>query len=572
MKRQGLHVPKLKKSRLSTKKSFLSSITPAGLAAVLLFGSGSALLPAVVNAGARQNLVAQQTQQIAQNNPVTANIIFVNPQTGADSAGAGSEATPFKTISYAIGQAKAGTTIQLAVGNYSQETGETFPLLIRQGVTLRGDDANRGQGVIIVGSGKYTSPTFASQNITIRAENQSTITGLTVTNPESRGTALWVESTNPVIASNTFVGSKRDGVFVTGNGNPIIENNIFTQNEGNGIAVVRSAKGEIKKNLFQSTGFGIAVGDQSSPLISENQIIQNNGGIVVNGKATPVLRGNTIQENRDNGVVVTQDAQPDLGTQENPGKNFIRNNGSKEPKRFFDVLNATRTNTIIAVGNDIDEKRISGKVEFVAAVVEPPPGGGTPTTFKDVPANFWAKPYIDALAARGAITGFPDSTFKPNDPVTRAQFAVIVNKALAPAAKREGKNFRDVKTDFWGFAAIQAAVRGGYLSGYEDGSFRPQQQIPRVQALVALASGLGLSAENQNIISFYSDAAQIPQWGVGAVAAATARGLVVNYPNVKQLNPSRQATRAEVAAFVYQALASNGQVPPINSPYLVQVR
>ncbi|NJL09633.1 MAG: DUF1565 domain-containing protein [Calothrix sp. SM1_7_51] len=540
-------------------------MTPIKLATLLLVGS-STLLPLV--AGAIPITSQVSSIQIAQTPvPATNKIIFVNQQTGSDSAGGGTEAAPFKSITFALQQAQAGTTVQLTPGNYTRESGETFPFVIRPGVMLRGDEANKGQGITITGSGKYTSRTFAQQNITVLAESGSTISGITVTNLDSRGTAVWVESTNPTITSNTFANSKREGIFVTGTGNPVIENNTFVQNEGNGVTVVRSAKGEIRKNTFQSTGFGIAVGDQASPTISENQILQNNGGIVINGTAKPVLRGNIIQDSRDHGIVVTQNAQPDLGTQENPGKNFIRNNGTKDPKKFFDVLNITQ-NTIIAIGNDIDQKRISGKVEFVAATVEPPAGG--PVAFKDVPANFWAKAYIDALAAQGVITGFPDGSFKPNDPVTRAQFATIVNKALAPAPRREARNFPDVANNFWAFAAIQASVRGGFLSGYDDGTFKPQQQIPRVQVLVALANGLGLTADNQNILSVYSDASQIPQWGAGPVAAATGRKLVVNFPDVKRLNPTRQATRAEVAAFIYQALVSAGRAPAINSPYLVQ--
>ncbi|MGI8504297.1 MAG: S-layer homology domain-containing protein, partial [Hassallia sp.] len=379
---------------------------------------------------------------------------------------------------------------------------------------------------------------------------------------------VWVESTNPTITNSTFVNSGREGIFVTGTGNPKIENNVFTENKGNGVSVAKSATGEIRNNLFQSTGFGIAVSDLAAPLITDNQITQNFGGVVITGSAKPVLRNNVIQDNRDHGLVALQKAQADLGTQENPGKNLIRNNGKKDPKKFFDVLNATTQNTIVAVGNDIDPTRISGKVDFVAASVEPPAGGQT--AFKDVPGGYWAKGYIEALASQNIIAGFPDGSFRPNEPVTRAQFATIVNKALLPASKRPGIDFKDLKNNFWAYAAIQSAYQGQYVSGYPDGTFKPQQQIPRVQVLVSLANGLGLNADSQNALTFYTDATQIPKYATGSVAAATSRQLVINYPTVKQLNPNREATRAEVAAFVYQALVSAGRAQAIPSPYLVQ--
>jgi parallel beta-helix repeat protein len=335
------------------------------------------------------------------------------------------------------------------------------------------------------------------------------------------------------------------------------------QNKGNGVSVTRSAQGEIRNNLFQDTGFGLAIGGTSTPLIIENQIVQNQDGLFISETAKPVLRKNVIQNNKRDGVVATIDAAPDLGTNESPGGNLIRGNTR------YDVNNATKTQKILAVGNDIDKKRIFGAVDFVAATVQPPPGG--PVAFKDVPTGYWAKAYIEALASNNIIAGFPDGSFKPNEPVTRAQFATIINKALTPAAKRAAIEFKDVKSNFWAYAAIQSAYKGQFVSGYPDGTFKPQQQIPRVQALVALANGLGLTADNQNVLSFYTDAGQIPNYATASIAAATARQIVINYPTVKQLNPNGQATRAEVAAFVYQALVNAGRAPAIASPYLVKV-
>lgn len=527
---------------------------------MLVVSSGSILLPGEVNAGAThpEGIAPTLTAQA----PATAAVIYVNSATGADSAGAGTtSAAPYKSISFALSQAQTGAVIQLAPGNYNQESGETFPLSLKPGVTIRGDEATKGQAILITGGGFYTSRTFARQDITILADQDTTIAGVTVTNPNSRGTAVWVESTNPTIKNSTFTNSVREGVFVTGTGNPKIESNLFVQNKGNGISVARAAQGEIRNNIFQDTGFGLAIGGTSTPQIVENQIIENQDGLFISESAKPVLRKNVIQNNKRDGLVATVNALPDLGTNENPGGNLIRNNTR------YDLNNATKTGKIVAVGNDIDQKKIFGSVDFVAATVDVPPGG--PVAFKDVPANYWAKSYIEALASQNIIAGFPDRSFKPNEPVTRAQFATIVTKALTPPSKRASIQFKDVASNFWAYAAIQSAYQSQFVSGYPDGTFKPQQQIPRVQALVALANGLGLTASNQNVLSFYTDAAQIPNYAIAPVAAATARQLVINYPTAKQLNPNRQATRAEVAAFVYQALVNAGRAQAIPSSYLV---
>ncbi len=193
------------------------------------------------------------------------------------------------------------------------------------------------------------------------------------------------------------------------------------------------------------------------------------------------------------------------------------------------------------------------------------------TTFNDVPPNYWAQPFIQELASRDILKGFPDGGFRPNDPVTRAQFAAILSKATNKAPVRGEVSFVDVSSNYWAAAAIQKSYTTGFLSGYPGNVFEPSQNIPRVQILVSLANGLNYSASQapETILQAYSDSASIPNYARNSVAAATENRLVVNYPNVLFLNPNQTATRAEVAAFIYQALVKSGQVNAIASPYIV---
>ncbi len=494
-------------------------------------------------------------------NPTSGSVIYVDPVNGTDNA-TGSAQAPYKTISSALNQAQSGSVVQLAPGTYSAATGEVFPLTIKSGVTLLGDESTKGQTRVIIGSGNYVSPTFARQNVTILADSGGTVAGVTIANPSSRGTGLWIESTNPTIKNNTFTINNRDGIFLTGNGNPTIDNNVFTQNSGNGISIAKTASGQIRNNLFLDTGFGLAIGGTSTPAISNNQLYQNRAGLFISDSARPTLRGNFIENSKQDGVVITASAQPDLGTAENPGNNLIRNNTR------YDVYNSTRTNTVTATGNDIEPEKISGDVTFVAATVNRP--AIRQGTFRDI-QGYWAQPYIEALIAKDVIAGFPDGSFKPTDPVTRAQFATILSKAFAPPSMREAQEFKDVKQNFWAYQAIQTAYKGGFVAGYPGGLFQPQQAIPRVQSLVSLANGLKLSANNPNALAIYADADQVPKYATDPVSAATVRELVVNYPIPTQLNPNRDATRAEVAAFVYQALVNTGRASAIASPYVVRV-
>ncbi|MEA5512762.1 S-layer homology domain-containing protein [Nodularia sp. UHCC 0506] len=196
------------------------------------------------------------------------------------------------------------------------------------------------------------------------------------------------------------------------------------------------------------------------------------------------------------------------------------------------------------------------------------------TTFSDVSSNYWAAQFIQQLSQRGVIAGFPDGRFRPEEPVTRAQFAAMINNAFSKAPERQAINFVDVSSNFWASNAIRQAYTIGFLSGYPGNRFEPNQNIPRQQVLVALANGLNYSptANTQTTLQTFSDSFNIADWARSPIAAATERRIVVNYPNVQFLNPTATATRAQVAAFIYQALVSSNQASAINSPYIVALQ
>lgn len=208
--------------------------------------------------------------------------------------------------------------------------------------------------------------------------------------------------------------------------------------------------------------------------------------------------------------------------------------------------------------------------ESPVSPVSPSPTPSTTTNFSDVEAGYWAQPFIQALAARNIITGFPDGTFKPNQPVDRAEFAAMIQKAFnqKPIRQLNASAFTDVPADYWAASAIEEAFNTGFMTGFPGALFLPNEPIPKVQAIVALTNGLGLaprgSASEINR-SYYIDAGLIPIYAINNVAAATQANAVVNYPNVRVLNPLMPLTRAEAAAHLYQALVRLGQVQPLAS-------
>jgi len=193
------------------------------------------------------------------------------------------------------------------------------------------------------------------------------------------------------------------------------------------------------------------------------------------------------------------------------------------------------------------------------------------STFYDVQGN-WAQSCIQDLARRDIIDGYPDGSFRPNSPVTRAEFAAMTRKAFPNANQvRSGTQFADVSSSYWGYTAIQEAYQTGFLSGYPGGVFNPNQNIPRAQVLVSLASGLNYTptgSATTMLNNSFADASAIPDYARSGIAAAAQRRLVVNYPNVRLLNPNRFASRAEVASFLCQALAGPGQASLVPAQYI----
>lgn len=581
-------------------------------------------------------------------------MLYVNPSVGDDAA-SGSQSAPFRTISHALSQAPVGSKIQLAPGTYSAESGEQFPLEIPASVVLIGDEASRGKDYIIRGSGEKLT-LDGNQEVTVWLNKNAELRGVTVTNPASRGTGVWLQTGATTVANCVLKDCKREGIRVTGQANPKVVNNLCIGNDSYGIWVLGQASGEIRQNTCRNTGTGLAVGDAAKPRLIDNLLSQNRTGVIFGNEARPVLRQNRIERNTGDGLTVIGEALPDLGKADDFGENILRENGG------FDLQNAT-SQRLRSVGNQVLLAKVKGLVELMhnqqpepisdseddtdidtAADPDSPtdtdaidpetdsdPDAATDTDSStdsdldtdttetdadssvtdidsgvddaepdtdiwtdaddaddsddstelppqtDTPAvnlpdiqGHWAAPFIQALVGREIITGFPDGTFKPDTKMTRSQFAALISQAFDQPLVHAAIQFRDLPPNFWAAGAIAEATRMGFLSGYPGGQFQPNQELNRVQTIVALISGLGLTDGSKNLLRIYQDRLRIPGYATAKVAAATQRQMVVNHPDLNALRPTDSVTRAEVAALVHQALVYQGRLPAIVSAYIVQ--
>jgi hypothetical protein len=169
---------------------------------------------------------------------------------------------------------------------------------------------------------------------------------------------------------------------------------------------------------------------------------------------------------------------------------------------------------------------------------------------KDI-SGHWAQSQIENLVNKDIIKGYPDNTFRPENSITRAELAVMVNKAFS-FTNTTDINFKDVKSTDWFASDIAKAKAAGYISGYPDGTMKPNQKISRQEAAVMIANAAKLDTSAANDLQF-KDAATIGAWSRASIAAAVKAGYIKGYPDGKFL-PLQSIKRSEAAAIISLAI------------------
>ena len=168
--------------------------------------------------------------------------------------------------------------------------------------------------------------------------------------------------------------------------------------------------------------------------------------------------------------------------------------------------------------------------------------------FTDLKTSHWCFKPINEFVKKGYLNGYENGEFKPDDPVTRAEFVKIVLTALG-IEKGGVSGFLDVAEDAWYAPYIAAAAKNGLIRGYGD-MFSPNDIITRQDAAVILARYIGASATED--ISF-SDAGEIAEYAKDAVALLSQKSIVNGYDD-NTFRPAGKITRAETVQVVYSLL------------------
>jgi heme-binding NEAT domain protein len=182
-------------------------------------------------------------------------------------------------------------------------------------------------------------------------------------------------------------------------------------------------------------------------------------------------------------------------------------------------------------------------------------GGGTgqtPAAFKDTEKH-WAQQQVSRAVARGVVSGYADGSFRPEQTVNRGEFATMISRALKLGGDTAGIAFKDEEsTPLWARSHVALALKAGLLSGYADQTFRAGNGLTRAELAVIVAKAAGLQLDDKATTTF-KDQDSIPVWARKAVAAASAAGLIQGDGN-NRFDPNRVATRAEAVTFVNRLL------------------
>lgn len=193
-------------------------------------------------------------------------------------------------------------------------------------------------------------------------------------------------------------------------------------------------------------------------------------------------------------------------------------------------------------------------------------------TFDDT-SNHWARLDIESLASKGIVKGNTETHFAAEDSITRAQFSALLVRSLglsvnssthldvAIGTSIDSVKFSDILPDAWYASYVSVAAESGLIRGYEDGTFRPMEEITREQMTVMITRALNIAGkqvnmdskkENELLLAF-KDANDINEWAKSSVAVAIEAG-IINGVTTKRFAAQEQATRAQAVVMLKRLL------------------
>ncbi|MEA4920341.1 MAG: immunoglobulin-like domain-containing protein [Clostridiaceae bacterium] len=189
-----------------------------------------------------------------------------------------------------------------------------------------------------------------------------------------------------------------------------------------------------------------------------------------------------------------------------------------------------------------------------------------PSEMDDVTSH-WAKADVNDMASRLVVKGIGNNLFDPDRPITRAEFAVILVRGLGLLRGVGNQNFTDVSSDSWYTEYIETAVSYGFIYGYGDGCFGPEDTITREQAMAMMSRAMNLTeldgtvsgSELTEILSAFTDSSELSVYAKAPAAGCIKTGVIRGIDETT-LSPQSYITRAQAATAIRRLLQSSGMI------------
>ena len=217
------------------------------------------------------------------------------------------------------------------------------------------------------------------------------------------------------------------------------------------------------------------------------------------------------------------------------------------------------------------KKTLFSIITLLAFIIAPAKANYTleqgPDSYPDLPTSHWAYEAVTFLTDKKVVVGYPDGYYRPDQKVTRGEFATMAIKALGLYEKDTPEifDYKDI-SKHWARRNIQVASYYGLLSGLPGDYFYPNRDVTRIEALSIVLGALAPENINteqaKHFVSIYKDYSEIPDWALIQSGQAQMLGLVYNTPGHETtLEPLRPATRGELARFLFNMVQAAERIP-----------
>ncbi|WP_075618341.1 S8 family serine peptidase [Paenisporosarcina indica] len=468
--------------------------------------------------------------------------------------------------------------ISVNPSSVSLKVGETDHLVVTQTVTAYDGSKTEkdvtalatysgfNTSVITIDKGTITAVGEGTTNITINFENEVLTVPVTVKKADEiilsvnpTNVNVNVGKTDQLTVKQTLKQAGKDDVItdVTQEATYVVENK----------EVIAVEKGVITAKTVGTSKVNVTFGD--------NTVI-----VVVNVTEAPITETKTLSVNKANVQMIYGNKETLVVTETITKGNSSTNTDvsatavySGYDSKVVKVDKGVITTTGVG-STTIDVTVGDNKVKVLVTVSSIPPQppitdpkpdptpAPTPVTFGDVTTH-WAKKEIEALATKRIILGVANDSFAPEAKLTRAQFAVLVSRALELDLKAYEGKFSDVPASKdWAYAGIEAAARAGIINGKLDGSFDPDANITREEIAAIIVRAVNHAdaslLKDLDTSKVFKDDANISTFASLSVKQAVALG-IVNGRSGNKFDPKASATRAEAAVMLYRALDKLGE-------------